>query len=171
MDWSKSREINPHTNGHRMFAKGTKTARWGQDRVFHWQGSIEVPKKGKRSIRPHQNESLCVKGHSQSGGHLQITCLTRDWHPERAKFIHVHTHTSKLKNGQRTWTDTSLKNTHRGKHGKDAQHHSPLGKSKPKSQDDTISHGLGWLSFKKNNNNKITITNKDVEKLGALVHC
>ena len=60
--------------------------------------------------------------------YLPVIPQTRDWSPKYRKNSHDSTpgrQTTQLKNGQRTWTDTSPRKTYRGPRDiwKDAQHH------------------------------------------------
>ena len=77
--------------------------------------------------------------------------------------LNARKQTTQLKNGQRTWIDTSPKRTYRWPIDiwKDAQCHQPLDKCKLKPQWDITLHLLEWPSLI---NQQTTSANKDVEK-------
>ena len=70
--------------------------------------------------------------------------------------------TTQLKNGQRTWTDTSPRKTYRGPRDiwKDAEHHWPSERCKLKPQWGSISHQSEWPTW----TNPQTNVGEDVEK-------
>ena len=77
---------------------------------------------------PHQNKKLLHGKRKQYGKtYLPMIPKTRAWSPKYIKNSHDSTpgrQTTQLKNGQRTWTDTSARKTYRGPRDiwKDAQH-------------------------------------------------
>ena len=83
--------------------------------------------------------------------YLPMVPQTRVWSPKYIKNLHDSTpgrQTIQWKNGQRTWTDTSLRRTYRGPRDiwKDAHHHQPSERCKLKPQWDTTSHWSEWPS-------------------------
>ena len=146
----------PHSN---IFTNTSSRARDIKERINKWDYfKLKIFCMAKEHISKIEREPAI------RNTYLLIIAQTRFWCSKYKKNSHDSTpgrQAIQLKNGQRTWTDTSPQRTYRGLTDiwKDAQHHQPLERCKLKPQWDTTSHLSEWSLI-----NQQTSAGHDVEK-------
>ena len=110
----------PHSN---IFPEMSPRARDIKERINKWD-LIKI----KSFCMTKENSTKLHREPTVWETYLALIPHTRAWSPKYMKNSHVSTpgrQTTQLKNGQRTWTDTSPRKTYRGPRDiwKDAQHH------------------------------------------------